>query len=402
MGVAAKRRSAGPAAVLIAPNRKLADQFVQAVAQTHAFEIVADLKQYPSEAALDIRLRQHKPEAVLLDVSADLEAACELIRHLVSMCPPVPVVGLDASSRPEVVMRVLRLGGSEFLAAPFDPQVQKDAAGGLARSRVAEVEPRAEPGKIIAFASAKPGSGASVLACQTAFALHRATGRSVLLADLDLSGGSVGFYTGVKGHHSFLSALEQADCAETSCWQSLVASFRGVDVLPGPATPSPIRAEPMRLRQVLDQARSTYDWAILDLPAIFHQLSLLALTEADRTFLIATTELPSLHAARRAVDLIGQIGIGRDRFEVLLNQVGKRGAMSDADLERVLNCPVRTTLPDDHSGLLEAVALGQPVRADSSLGKAIDGLASRLAGTPQQEKCKADFYLGPGPVLAGA
>ena len=48
-----------------------------------------------------------------------------------------------------------------------------------------------ESGKVVVFSSAKPGSGASTLAMQTAYALRRASGKRVLLADFDLMAGSL-------------------------------------------------------------------------------------------------------------------------------------------------------------------------------------------------------------------
>ena len=67
-------------ALLISPNRDLAEQFVATLAQTKAFQILADLKSYPNGQTLEIRLRQLKPHVVLLDLATDLNAATELIR----------------------------------------------------------------------------------------------------------------------------------------------------------------------------------------------------------------------------------------------------------------------------------------------------------------------------------
>ena len=49
--------------------------------------VLADLKKYPSDQTLEIRLRQLQPEVVLVDVASDLETACLLIRQLASLDP---------------------------------------------------------------------------------------------------------------------------------------------------------------------------------------------------------------------------------------------------------------------------------------------------------------------------
>ncbi|MCC7174690.1 MAG: hypothetical protein IT159_05800 [Bryobacterales bacterium] len=387
-------------AILIAPDRGLAAQFADTLAESKAFQILADLKKYPSEETLEIRLRQLQPEVVLLDVSSDLETSCGLIRRLASLRPPVPVIGLDTTSRPDTVMRVLKLGAREFLSAPFDPDVQQDAVAGIARQRRPEPAAGSEPGKVIAFSSAQPGSGASTLVCQAAFALRRLTRQRVLVADLDMAGGSVGYYVACQSAHSFLELLEAADQPAFAPVESMAGNCRGVGVLTAPEAPAEMPLDPVRFRQALEQVRRRYDWTLLDLPSIFHPLSLLALASVDKTFLVTTAELPSLHLARRAVRLLAQMGVGQDRLEVVVNQHGRREGMSGQDLEKVLGCPTRVSLPDDHAGIHQATAMGEPV-PKGSFADGIQGLVERLAGGTKSEKRRVDFVLQPGPVFAG-
>ncbi len=388
-------------AILIAPDRELAGRFTATLAASRAFQILADLKKYPSEQTMDIRLRQLQPEVVLVDVASDLDAACQLIRRLASLGPPVPAIGLDTAGRPDTVMRVLKVGAREFLAAPFDPAVQRDAVAGIIRQRKPEAAPDGEPGRIIAFSSAQPGSGASTLACQTAFALRRLTRQRVLVADLDTAKGSVGFYTACQATHSFLDVLEAAGRSGFVPVGSMTAERAGVSVLAAPEAPVDLPLDPVRFREALELVRRHYDWTLLDLPAIFHRVSLLALAGADKTFLVATAELPSLHLARKAVRMLGQLGIGGDRLEVIINQAGRRAGMSGQDLEKVLGCPARVTLPDDHAGLHQAVALGGPV-SPGGLAEATEELAGRLAGIARNERRKVNFVLDAGPAFAGA
>src|SRR5262245_27359937 len=101
-------------ALLIAPDRELAQQFTATLPETHAFQILADPKSYPARNTLDIRLRQFKPDVVLIDVANDIDAAGDLIRFLGACRPPVQVVGLHSNNDSTAIVRVLRLGASEF------------------------------------------------------------------------------------------------------------------------------------------------------------------------------------------------------------------------------------------------------------------------------------------------
>ena len=66
-------------ALLIAPNRELAQQFLATLPQTRAFQILADLKSYPPHQTLEIRVRQLKPHVVLLDLASDPATAVDLV-----------------------------------------------------------------------------------------------------------------------------------------------------------------------------------------------------------------------------------------------------------------------------------------------------------------------------------
>ena len=68
-------------ALLIAPNRDLAQQFVATLPQTRAFQILADLKSYPPAQTLEIRIRQLKPHAILLDLATDLTVEADSGGH---------------------------------------------------------------------------------------------------------------------------------------------------------------------------------------------------------------------------------------------------------------------------------------------------------------------------------
>ena len=396
--VLTKEKPAELAALLIAQDRDLAQQFQLSVSQTRAFRILEDLKRYPSEQMLETRLRQFRPAVVLVDMAADPETACSLIRFLASRTPSVAVIGLDHTSRPEVVMQALSLGASEFFTAPFEASAQLDAVASILRQKRPEPA-EAALGQVIAFSSAKPGSGASVVACHAAYSLARLTHKRILLADLDLAGGTVGFYTRVEHSHSFLDVLGQSGEADAAFWSRRVVHSNGVDVLPAPPVPGAFPDNPVALRQTLDQARRYYDWTVLDLPSIFHRISLVALAEADSAFLISTNELPSLHLARRAIHVLAQAGFGPDRFEVVVSQIGRKEAMSGSEIERILGHAVSASLPDDHGGLHAAVALGEMLKSDGILGRAIGQLAGRLAGLAPTGRREHDLVLEPGPAL---
>lgn len=367
-------------ALLIAPDRDLANKFLETVPQTRGFQILADLKSYPPHQTLEIRARQLKPQVVLLDLASDPAAAVELVRYVASLSPPVQVVGLHTHNDSQVILQSLRAGAVEFLYAPFDLSTQRDAISRLRRLVVPENLQRTEAGHAIAFSSCKPGSGASTVATQTAFSLHRLTGKKILLADCDLTGGTIGFYLKLSHNYSLVDALQHVEHLDASLWNSLAVNYGGVDILPAPAVPFADPVDGARLRMLVEQARQIYDWVILDLPTVFSATSLMATAECERAFLVSTADLPSLHLTRKALTMLNQFGFPKERFHILVNRLERREEISIADMEKLFGCSVHASLPNDYFALHRVVTLGQPLGAENDLGRAIENVAQRLCG----------------------
>jgi len=368
-------------AILIAPDRSVADQFLKSVSDSRAFQVLADLKNYPPQQTLDIRLRQLKPDVVLIDVSTNLDEACELIQFVGSFRPVAQVVGLHSENHSEAIVRALRAGASEFLHGPFDANSQQEAIARIRRLRQPENTTQPEIGRVLAFTNSKPGSGASTLAAQTAFAIRRHTGERVLLIDLDLTGGTLAFY--LKLHHtaSVTDAFERSGDLDPTTWASIIAHCDGVDVLPAPDVPDNNPPEPNRLHDVIEFSRMLYSWVILDVPAIPHRTSLLSVSECDEAYVVSTSELASLHLTRRAVNVLEQLGFTKDRFRVLINRTSKKDGIGGSDMEKIFNCPVHRTFPNDYFSLHRVISLGQSLTSECDLGRTIDKHAAELVDT---------------------
>jgi pilus assembly protein CpaE len=376
-------------ALTIAPDRALADQFSSASAGLGAFSILVDFKSYPSEQTLDIRLRQLQPEVVILDVASNFATSLALLGLIAASSPDVKVLAIDHRCDSETILRVLRAGASEFLYAPFDSATTGEAIDRLERLRRPEPAVAAELGNLIAFTSVKPGAGASTLATQTAFALKRATGKRVLLADLDLMGGTIGFYLKLEDRLSTADALERAGQLTPGSWTSTVATFGGLDILPAPLAPHDGRLETDRLEAVLNFARTMYDWIIVDLPVVFQHTSLLTISQSDGAFLVVTPELPNLHLGRKAIAMLNDLGFPKDRLQIVVNRMNKRLRITRGDIEKLFKCSVHATIPNDYFSLHSVVLTGQPLGNDGELARAISNLAAEMAATRRAGACSA-------------
>ncbi len=366
-------------ALLVCPNRALAQQFTTAVAENKTFNILADVKTYPTPQALDMRVRQLRPDLILLDLSSNLETALGLMPYITSFRPTVHIIGLHSSSDAEVIMRSLRAGATEFLCAPFDMPTQNTVLARVLRLRENEVRTQPARGRLLAFVGAKAGYGATTLAYHTAYALRR-EGKKILLADFDLLGGTVSFALKLNHSYSLLDGIRHSDQLDNALWSALIGNAGDLDVMPAPDKPESMSFEGHRVHELLEYARVMYEGVVVDLPAAYERISMATLGDADLIFIVCTPELPSLHMTRKCILFLDQMGFNRERFRVVVNRSSRKDELTCEDMERVFNFPVHYTFPDDYSTVHRALTQGKPVPPTCELGKHVRRFTEGLLG----------------------
>jgi pilus assembly protein CpaE len=304
------------------------------------------------------------------------------------------VVALHKSSDPETILSAIRAGADEYLYPPLSANLNKalDRLVGRTRKRHSE---NLNGGKTLGFFSAKGGCGATTIACHTAVELARQTGQEILLADLDLDAGLVGFLMKSKSRYSILDAMANTHRLDINYWRALISNgMPRLQVVRAPGATAH-REEPRieDVHTVLRFVRFQYDWTLVDLGRGLNPLVLSALDEVDQAFLVTTLDVPALHQVQQIVRNLLDIGYGRDRLRLLLNRVPKAPDVMPGELEGLLGIPVFAMLPDDHGAIYEAYAEGHLVPASSYLGRHLTKLAASIAGVQEQPQGRKKFSI---------
>jgi hypothetical protein len=100
--------------------------------------------------------------------------------------------------------------------------------------------------------------------------------QKVLLADLDLDAGMIGFLTKTKGTYSMLDAVNNLHRLDQSYWKALVSNgIPGVEIVGAPVSlASRQTPKDEQLQQVLAFVRPFYDWTLVDLGRSLSRLSM--------------------------------------------------------------------------------------------------------------------------------
>jgi len=340
------------------------------------------------------QLEQARVDVLLIDLTRLAEPFEQVARRIKTLSAAPMIVALNDTADPEVILGAIRAGASEFLYPPLEAGLQK-ALERISSERLKQQTAGRQSGKILGFLSAKGGCGATTIACHVAVELQRATSQQVLLADMDLDTGMVGFLMKTKSQYSIMDAVLNVHRLDLSYWKALVSNgHEHLEVITAPQAASVRGAvDPDHFRQVLQFLRSAYDWVVVDLGRSASPLAFGVLDELDGLYLISTIDLPALHLSKQVVQNLTDAGFGRNRLHLVMNRAPKRSDILPGELQRVLGLPIFEFLPNDYPVLYEAYAEGSLLTANSELGKAMGALAMKIAGVKPKEKQKQKLNL---------
>ena len=260
-------------------------------------------------------------------------------------------------------------------------QQELDAAGTEAQSAHRTGAP------IVAFFSAKGGSGVSTLAVNTSAVLAARFPRQVLLVDLSAPFGHAVLYADLIATGSIAAASKVGVGGFEKSLRAAVANHRsGLGVLPGMLRPEEGDLMTGELTgRALDVAATWNKIVVADLGTSLGEAALSVIERAQCLVVVMPPEIAAMTDARRALAVFRDImNVPDNRIELVLNQRGPRPPLDRAAVESILGRPMAVTIGFDGSKPEEATLAGGLVlqRDPSSLvSKGANELARVILGT---------------------
>ena len=342
-----------------------------------------DMDAYPTRLQLANLFAAESPKLCLLEITEPHERALGVIGDLLRVDPKLPIVAVLPSNDPELVLRCLRLGASDFLIAPFTSEQVGGALQKMARQHPSRVQ---SPGKVYCFMPAKGGCGASTIASNLAYQLKRLGDKRILLADLDPLAGTMSFLLKIKSSYSFMDVLARAHDIDADLWKGVVSSRTGIDVLLSPEVMSEGMSDLTDASSIIEYARATYDLVLLDTGGVYGPWNLSQAQLADEIFLVTTNELTALQSVQRSLTYLDSNSIGRFKVRLIVNRYDRHVGLSKDVIGTALHTDVFHLLPADYEAIQRSLMDGKPLPATTNFGKGILDLVDRLAGSSEPHK----------------
>jgi pilus assembly protein CpaE len=305
----------------------------------------------------------------VVDFDKDAELAlltAECLRQ--SFYHKIAILALSSTTDPDLLLRAMRAGYSEFLGKPFDSDEFADTLRRLDNRWSANIARPANSGKILSFFGAKGGVGTTSLAVHLAMFLVRSFGKKVLLIDNHPQLGHVVLYLGMDGsNHHFYDLVQNVSRLDQELLRGFIATHSsGLDVLSSPDVyGSAWKTDADSVERTLEFLSTQYDFVLLDCEASFEDINLAVVSFSNWIYLVATPEIGAIRDLSRYLDGLIQNEQATKKLQVIINRYSSHEAVTIEQIERAVHLPIAYKIPNSYSELVRAINIGEPLSSES-------------------------------------
>ncbi|TWT45509.1 Septum site-determining protein MinD [Phycisphaerae bacterium RAS1] len=349
---------------------------------------------------LQTQLQADSVDAVAVDLDQDdAKFGLHIVQRIAEVCPDCAIIGLSASTDPNVIIAAMRAGCGQFVRIPIDDADLRTAIERIRRSR----SPAEMGGRRICVLGSSGGAGATTVACNLAIELAGLLHRRTALVDMNLAFGDVACafdctpkYTLADVCRSDLEidkTLLDGALHELPCNVSILARPNEMDL-------SVSAVAPDRVEHMFDALAAMFPFVVADLPRAFTPTTMAALSRADRVLIVTQLAVPFIRNAVRAYEFLLHAGADEERVEIVLN---RRNASHDRikpeEIESHFGRPLFAVIPNDYKRITASRDLGHPMMTDApnsparlAIHEMARVLASDMLGAPIEQEATGGLF----------
>ena len=260
----------------------------------------------------------------------------------------VPLVALSSDPTPGRRQSCLEAGFNEYLVK--SPQLVPNLTASLAKMLGTRVDNTKPPGLLVAFLSAKGGTGTSSLCANLAMNIaqdHPDT--TAVVADLVLPIGSIAAIVGYEGAENLvtIASMPPAETTPEYLWSRLktAGSWR-FRLLPG--SPDPEQAnqlEGARAVGIISALRTAFGIVVVDLGRSLSRISLPLIEESDLVVMVVGPDASTVSLTKTVWDYLREKGVTADSVYPILNRAVGLEGLTKAEVEEIIGLPMQAAMP---------------------------------------------------------
>jgi pilus assembly protein CpaE len=328
-------------------------------------------------------------DVLIAGPSATKGDGLQQLRHLRSQTPETRLILALDHWRSTSLRDTVRTGALDALRLPISDddlaeaveqalQARRHRPPGPEDTRMAA---KGHQGTVIAVVSATGGSGKTFLATNLAYQLQCRPGVETCLIDLDLQFGELATALRLRPQVTIHDLLAQEGDAEDLARRfeaHLVRHESGIRLLAAPDEPEDADAiDAGDVAQIIEAARSRFDFVIVDTPAALSEPVLVAVEQADQIFALATLDLPSVRNLGVMLSTLKKLKVPPERIKLMLNKVEPDVGIDVARVEQYFPQGFSSAIPYGRE-VNRSLNMGQPLLAYAPNGEVGKILAAAL------------------------
>src|SRR5229473_3515667 len=215
----------------------------------------------------------------------------------------------------------------------------------------------------LVFFGAKGGAGTTTVAVNCGVELARLSKKPILILDLKPGLGEVALFLGVRPRYSLLDAIDNLHRLDKEFLKELVVKHKsGLEILAGSDNfDRPGAADAAGIEELFRLLTRQYEYLVVDTGSQINSCTVAALYTADRMFLVANPDVPSVRNAQRLVERVRELGACGERVRLLLNRAAEPYPIPPKQIEAALGHPIHHTFPSDYKTVSAALNSGVPL-----------------------------------------
>jgi pilus assembly protein CpaE len=314
-------------------------------------------------SVIDGAPRENAPADILIvDIRGDTPTALSNIEHLRAAAPSCGIFAVALTADPDLILQAMRAGANEFFIWPPGDETFHGAVRRTAARRETALGGKPTATTFVFF-GAKGGVGTTTIAVNTGVELARLTKRATVIVDLKPGLGEVGLFLGIRPRYTVLDAIDNLHRLDREFLRELVVKHKsGLEILSGSDHfDRPGGADGAAIEELFRLITRQYEYVVIDAGSQMNSCAVAAMYSADRIFLIANPDVPSVRNAQRVLERVRELGASGDRVRLLLNRAQEPYPIPPKQIETALGHPIHHRFPSDYKTVSTALNSGVPL-----------------------------------------
>src|SRR3954467_8362073 len=321
------------------------------------------------------------PDLIIVDTRGDATSAMSNIERLPAGAPNAGIFAVALETDPELILQSMRAGANEFFTWPPADETFHGAVRRLAARRESALGSRATANTLVFF-GAKGGAGTTTCAVNCAVEIARLSKRPTVIVDLKPGLGEVALFLGARPRYTVLDGIDNLHRIDREFLRELVVKHKsGLEILAGSeAFDRPGAQDAGGIEELFRLLARQYEYIIVDAGNQVNACAVSAIYTADRMFLVANPDVPSVRNAQKLLERVRELGASGARVRLLLNRAAEPFPIAPKQIEAALGHPVHHTFPSDYKTVSAALNSGIPLAqaGNSDLATQFDHFTRRV------------------------